>query len=613
MPSEHHDSKIMLESEKGIMVTTFTKSESVAVFQVAICFSEKAAHSKSLEKALANFQFSEVDYETVESEWTMQTHESGFKYLFLESAEWNINKTPVPSFEGRGDMVIQYKTYKELATQDEYLLRYNNHLPGVTYTDEFDALDINLQFFADHFKSEVKNFEYFKSLDVYNGIRATAIDSEGIHYYFQIMVRGSVLYVLLQKSVAKKRNDEFFTSFELTELILSNAEMVEFTHEDSYLTMLATDQVYEYDTDDITENWDFAYESIATVLEIELEPIDRYTTLDPIDSLFATFDNNILASGLADTILGFRTWDHNPDFPLRGVQFMSDSSSLVQTELMGYGNDYIYYFIFSSPYETYEKGQIDHLINSIQIKKNPNLEVTSFDSKLPYILSDLESIDTSIFNPAREALLEYEVISDDDKAPLLAALNKKMKDDNDDFNAKYDIITLLHSFEDDMTEKAMIDHFSQTDNLPNKERIVESFSMRSEPQSFERLIAMIEAEGANLYLSNQVYNSVEDSIELFAMHYDRMKALADKKVAYLQFMDLNVSLIDSTYAAPVIDKEWVSRSIEAELREYITYWSQDSAVYTEEHVMRYLLNHQDDPELLTQFYDAIKISDDDYG
>ena len=597
------------ETEQDILVLTSEESQYLTSLQIAFCFSKKVLESSEFQRDLNLISF--VD-ETVS--WHVQSKNGICTYLFPDDIDWQVNELVRPDFPERGEMQITFKTFTDPVTKDEYLVRYDANPPGITYPDPYDGLWSTLNSFLELFNTQLVSSEYFKTNKGYAGIEAEAIDTSSNHeYYFKMMIRGSALYVALQKSPYGHRNDRFFTSFELKDLEF-NDELKPFHHKESFLHMKVPDRMYHTESHPdslILDEFSFAYGSNTTVFDLELQQYNRYDQLASLDSLHSDYIESIIVQ--ADSVIEIKSWHQDETCPIVGVQYIQDSSALLRTEAVSYCNDFSYTFLILSPIEFGENQFVDSIINTVKIEKNPELGFDLSDNKLPLLLEDLRSRDTTVFNPARAALDDMDEVDEEYDELLITALTHSFVDDELDYNSSYDILTLLHDIQNDDVEEALVSHFNTTENAINKTRILESLSLRVGPHSFDRLIKLLEQKDSNLLLDDDIYSAAKDSTSTYIAYYKRLEALATEDIAYTQFLELNVYYLDSIIVNQNYSTKWFEDQMESQTLDYIENIKTDTTISADPYMMDYYLSPQSSNKLVNQLYNNIALSKDYYA
>ena len=182
-----------------------------------------------------------------------------------------------------------------------------------------------------------------------------------------------------------------------------------------------------------------------------------------------------------------------------------------------------------------------------------------------------------------------------------------------DYNSAHDIITLLHDFEDDEVEQAIVTHFKTTKNKINRERIIESLSMRSSDHSFERMVGLLETTDDQLAHGDNIYSSAKDSMSVYVEFYDRLLGLAKRDIAYSQFLELNIYYLDSNQISLQLPNQWFEEQIKKETSTYIEQTKIDTAASIDEYLMDYFLSPNSNSELKDILYSNIEISKDYYA
>lgn len=600
--------KYLFETEEELLVMTTEESSNLTAIQFAFCFSKKVLDSPDFLRDLELISFVE---ET--TDWHHQSHKGQFSYLLPNDIEWKVNRIVHPEFPERGEMKLMYKAFVDPNTKDEYLIRFDVNQPGITYLNQKEDLETVTSGLVKRFNASAIEQEYFEMEHGHTGMNLTAIDSLGIKYFFKTMIRGSALYVALEKSVSNVKNHDFFDSFQIQDIELNEA-LKKLEHQESFLKMDVPNSEYYYHSEDATtptDHFSYAYESIGTTMDVEIMKYSKYESLAPLDTLHADYTEAITAE--ADSTLAVKTWNPDSICPLVGVEYVQDSSTLARIQAISYCNDYSYTFIIMGPIEIISEGYVDAILNSVSIDQNPELNYSLSDSKVPLILEDLSSTDTIVFNGAREALNNIESVEDEDREPLQKALTQSYTDDELDYNSAHDIITLLHDFEDDEVEQAIVTHFKTTKNKINRERIIESLSMRSSDHSFERMVGLLETTDDQLVHGDNIYSSAKDSMSVYVEFYDRLLGLAKRDIAYSQFLELNIYYLDSNQISSQLPNQWFEEQIKKETSTYIEQTKIDTAASIDEYLMDYFLSPNSNSELKDILYSNIEISKDYYA
>ncbi len=558
----------------------------IFVLQMITGFSSSALESPHVQRYL--------DGLTVEdwpnADWQLQREANGaFEFLFPADIPIVEKKMTHSTFKERGEFSLRYKTFVDTLFGDEYLMRYNSLPSGITYPNPYNGHINMVKSLAAAYKSEVDEMQYFHS-DQQLGADAVLVDSTGTTYYIRTLNRGSIMYVLVQKSSNGFRNDPFFESIKLLP-VTYNEEQV-FTYEPAKFRMKAPENIYHIQEEGSpfpTENFSFNMDGAGVTVDIDFKQYGKYQEINLSDSMFT--EEKLIDETLIDSVLSFKNFRYEDTCPAYIVQYQNDSTYLFQSELHVYCNHHFISVTVIAPENLKGQGYVEQVLASFEFELDENSGTSLMRKKDMAILNDLGSKDSTTFHAALAAFNDYESFGLDHLPALCELLSTPLLDEQEEENAKFDIITQLHAYEQVSVEETLVDYYGETDNTSVKYRILESLSYRAAETSATHLLQVLDQTDTAQSLPESLYSMFKDSLGLLAQHYPRLKGNAERGVgtALVLEMLLEHLVADTVATFLTADSSWIKQQVFAEISAFKTGAKQDSSASIDSYLMDHLL------------------------
>ncbi|GJM35857.1 MAG: hypothetical protein DHS20C18_48580 [Saprospiraceae bacterium] len=596
-------------SEKNAYRATISINNQLSAIQMVWGISHAAIKQQHVERYLDGLHF----IKKKETSWSTQYSKDGaFQYFFPNDVPFQTNKSTHSSFPERGEVNIKYKVYIDPNSNEEYLIKYNNSPPGITYLNSYKGNLATVQYMAELYKSNVDKMTFFES-DKNIGSDAVLIDSLGNVFYLRSLIRGSMIYLLVQKSPAHDRNTKFFDALKLLPVTYDGQST--FNYSNAKYSMKTSTDSYEYQSEEggyVIDNYCFNNIGSGVSINLEFKKYGMYDQINFHDSIFTA--ERSLDLEKMDTLLHFEKYLYEDTCPGYVAQYQNDSTNLFQTELQIYCNHHLTTIIIVASDEFKESTYIDDILKTIHFELDSESINSLTKRKTSKIIADLDSKDSTIFNAALDAFNTYDEFNEQDIPSIHGLLHKTLLDEQKDYNAKYDIITKLHDFKLPETEKVITDYYAASDNANVKYRILESLANRKSTSSVPNLIALLEKTSPEQILPEDIYASFKDSIELFQHYFPKLKSIADQGIAEGLTLELITNWLEKDTILPFLEKEntWIQSKIFDKIDEFYQILEVDSMASIDYYIMDYLL-HTDDAVKKENLYQTLSHSPDIYG
>jgi|GEM_PF-2961783 len=546
-------------------------------------------------------------------DWHLQRDTNGaFQYLFPDDIPIVEKKMTHSSFEERGKFSLRYKTFVDTLFGDEYLVRHNNLPSGITYTNPYNGHINTINSLAGAYKSKVDEIQYFHSGQQL-GADAVLLDSSGTTFHLRTLNRGSTMYVMVQKSSNGFRNDPFFESIKL--LPVSYHEEQVFTYQPAKFSIKAPENIYHIQQEGSpfpTENFSFNIDGAGVTVDIDFKRYGKYQEINLSDSMFT--EEKLVDEALIDSVLSFKNFRYGDTCPAYALQYQNDSTYLFQTELHVYCNHHFISVTVIVPENLKGQGYVEQVLGSLEFELDEDSGTSLMRKKDMMILNDLGSQDSIVFQAALAAFNDYESFGLDHLPVLCELLSTPLLDEQQAENAKFDIITQLHAYEQVSVEEALLDYYVATDNATVKHRILESLSYRNAETSATHLLQALAQTDVTQSLPESLYAMFKDSLSLLAQHFPQIKANTEKGVGTGLALDMLLEhlIADTIPDFLVGDTSWIRQQVFAGINAFKMESEQDSSASIESYLMDHLLLI-DGGEEERAFYEYLLQQPDIYG
>jgi len=584
-------------------------SNSLSVLQLVLGFSHSSLEDSHVKRYFDGLRIKEPKSLSMHLQ---KAKEDKFQYLFPENIPFEEKTYVHPSFPERGEALIKYKNYIDPVSRDDYLVKYNYLPSGVSFLEPYEDHKLIINQIATLSKAKLIKLDFLE-LQNYLAVDATLIDSSDNEFYLRNLIRGSSMYLLFQKSPQKNRNTEFFESFRLLDVDYDIKS--KFTYPNAGFSISGSLDTYSYQTEDegtTIDNTSFNINDSGVVVDLEFRKFDAYQEFNLHDSIFAI--ENFIDEDLVDTLINFRMYKYEGTCPGYFMQYQEDSTFYYNTNIGIYCNQHLVTLEIIAPAALQKTDYVDKIIQSIHFDLDSESVEWFSKRKAPFILKDLESKDSTTFVAALNAFNDYEEFNAEDLSQMFQLLDKELLDEQETYNAKYDIVTALHDFDTPEVEQVVYDYYLRSNDDGVKERILESFSLRSSDSHVDNLVDLLGKSTTSQSIPDNIYEVFRDSTELLATYYPRLKLITDQGIASNQFLELVVEEIskDTIHSFIEADSNWIRSKIVDKVDEYTQQLRIDTTTIIDLYLMEYLLV-KNDKEIEEELFPQIASSNDIYG
>lgn len=578
--------KCKLSKDEFPCLVTIRTSEEMAVIQVIFGYSNKSMKHYSVDEYVNGVKKIEIK----DPEMVLQKFEEHkFQYLFPEDIDFVRKEYEQADFEKYGKAYSYYKTFVK-SNGSEYLIQLVANPSGITYLSPHLMQISYIERLANRFDATIID----SKLDTIDNrlVRYTKMKGGDLEEIFtKVIISGSCLYLAVQFG-GGERDDSFFDALQLLEPELDKSET--YSYSDAQFSVLAPREGYfrtTYEDEDSTISYSVNYPESGTVIDLDFKKIGIYDEYDLSDSVF-TYEN-IVDPELVDSFIGYKFIKYKDVCPGYQLEYSSDSTFLLTTEITYYCNNYRTDVIINSPLDLYDSAYLNEIISSVKFDLNPSSRTAFTDRKAMKILKNLSSRDSLVFNAAHEAFDDYPDFNEDELSIILGLLDKKSLDEEKDYNLKYSLIVSLHDYTQPRVIDKIVSHYPKEKNENVRSVILESLARReTTKQNVDGLVKLLSNSTSSELFPTDMYEHFQDSIEMLEIHYDALKALAMKDIAKDQFLEL-FQYYSASNPTPVFvynDKPWMEEQVKKEVEKYKKDLLEDSTASPQVFVMDYMLD-----------------------
>ncbi len=597
-------------SEKLAFKGRISISTEVSAMQLVMGFSHSALEHPHVDRYLDGLKIPTSAAQPVK-EWATQIDEEGaFEYYYPSGIDYITNLTTYPSFEERGEIAIKYKIYIDPADANEYLVRFNNLPPGITFPDPYHAHRLMIEDLNTRYSTEIQDITFFTQ-DQSLGADAILKDEYNNEFYLRTLIRGSMMYLLVQKSPNHERMQSFFDGLKFRPVKFVPTET--FHYAPAGFSMKSSAETYQTLAENHEETtFCFNNTGSGVTAYLEFEPVDPYTQLNLDDSIF-TVENAVNFEAL-DTLLLFEPFKIEDTCPGYLIEYQRDSTFYFQTEMAIYCNQHFTKVTITAPQQLRGSTYVRDMLDGIKFDVNDRSLKGMTEDKGPLILQHLLSQDSTTFTAALAAFSAYEKFTEEDLPMLFKVLDEPLFDEAEDLNTKYSIITKLHDFTSEEVEQKLANYYAKTENDIVKARILESMAYRESETHLDRLFSLLEETDPDLTIPEDLYESFSDSLALFVHYYPKIRALAEQDIAEQQAIETIVYWMqqDTTFPAMAADSQWVDYKAYAQITQFYDRLSVDTSASIDGYLMDYVLL-TDGGQKEEKLYRVLADASDEFG
>lgn len=599
-------------SSKNAYKARLYANDQVYLMQLIFGLSASALDHPNVNKYLDGLTI-RTELPPVPKAWNEQFDAEGnFTYYFPDDIPFQVNTVNSQDYQERGEVSLNYKVYKDPENDNEYMVRYHCMPPGITFIEPYEDLNVTMKYLASLYRGEVREFTYF-SKDGYLGADAIVVDTFDNHFYVRELIRGAMMYILVQKSPERRRNTRFFESLTFNPPVFRTEHT--FIYPEAGFSMKTPKRNYHYqstDEDVITENYDFNYEDSGVVLLLEFEPYSKYEELNLSDSIFSL--TNILGGESVDTVFSYKTFRYGDVCPAYKVVYQNDSTAYDRTVYGVFCNHHFTSMEIVSPEPMRSTSFVDDLLGSIEIRLNDRSGTSLTTRKADLILADLEAKDSLTFYQALEAFSAYDDFRESDLARIYPLLWKPLLNEIEAYNAKYLMVKKLHDFESPEVEDELVKYYSATDNDYVQALILESLGRRSSPTSMPKLFGLLNELEPDRQLFPELFMILQDSAALMEQYYPDLKQLAEKRIGEPQILALIAYWLEQEGALSFLEKDqsWYHPRMYAQIDSFYVALAADTSASIDGYLMDYI-REKGDPEKTAELYAVLAKSPDIFG
>lgn len=582
------------------------RRKSLISVQVIFGISQKAIDNPIVEK------MARQEYIVDRIVWNETYSDVGsFSFLFPENVDFVSKWETHPEHPNRSEVLIMSKSYVDPHSGDEYLVRYNTSPTGVMYVEQHADIELISDHFSNLFQAPTERIEYNNHGELL-AADVQGRDKNGRNYFYRYILKGSQAYISIQLTNNTERNEEFFKSLKLH--TTEEFESTKFQYPDAGFSISAPKEHHEIlrQDEDLTEEYHFNSENTGAFMSLEFEPFDKYAELDITDSTF-TYEN-FIDTLVFDSLVDYQVYSYKNTCPGYLLTYENDSTFMRRMEFGVYCNGHLVNLEMAVPVDFVNTNYLGEIINSIQFELSEDSFTALVSDKRDIVLKDLKSKDSTIFFSALDAFNNRSDYEDKHVSALSELLNMKLLDEDSLYNAKYAIISDLHSKESKEVENCLSDYYFKTFDETNKARILESMALRESMTSKDRLIELLKNTDSNLVLPSNIYDSFRDSTEIFERYYEDLKELSKQGIgAYYFYHMINGYLSkDEIDNFILMDTLYYDDIVQERISGFYDELEDDPKASIDNYVMDYLLN-RDLGSTETKLYEVLQKQEDVYG
>ena len=593
-------------TEKSTYIGQLNLNDQISAIHFVVGFSNESIRHPNVERYINSLTILEKEPQ----DWANQTSEiGGFEYNFPTGIEYQILRSKMPGHEQNGDAVVHYKTFINPANNNEYLLRHVTAAPGIIYINPYESIETMNALYETNFKATIKNTLY-SVINENLVCEATLIDEYNNAFYIKTIVRGSVMYNLVQKSPNQKRDDVFFNG--LTLLPPDTTLDQKFTYEDaSFSITLPSSNTYQNAKKSQESTVDaFGINSSQSGVNIDIE-FDEYTPYEMNGLEDSLFTSDLLVPTNFDSLIYFKKYNYKDSCPGFISSFKSDSTYLVHTEVAIYCNNHYTDINITVPQEQADNGMVEKIINTIHFENPSTSSITANKSEI--IITDLMSSDTTVFNRAFAAAKEEPIFDVENIPSFIKMLESTVLDEAEEYNSKYELISSFHNIQSDEVENALFEAYRKTDNYTVQYRILESLSGRATTNATDKMITLLQQPKLNNQYPEDLLYQLNDSLKLFEHYYPQLKSIAEVDNVDNTALHTIVNWYsqDTSQLFTSDETTWLKDKINNKIEEYYTNSLVDTSASIHEYIMDFV--QIEDLESEEQLYTFLSESQDVFG
>ena len=594
------------QSEKSIYKGQLNMNNQTSAIHFVVGFSKKSIQHPNVERYLNSLTLHEKEIQ----DWTSQRSEiGGYDYYFPAGIEYQTLKTKMVEYEQNGEAIVYYKTFVNPENKNEYLLRHVTAAPGIIYLNPYESIESMNALYESNYKASSKKTSYSFTNENLT-CDATLIDEYDNAFYIKTIVRGSVMYNLIQKSPSQKRDELFFNGLKL----LSPQTTVdqEFSYDDAQFFMATpTSNSNQHATKNPESTIDaFGINSSQSGINIDIE-FDEYTPYEMNRLEESLFTTDLLDTTTYDSLIYFKKYKYEDICPGFISSYQSDSTYLIHTEIGIYCNNHFVDINITSPKEHEKSDIVDKIINSFHFDNPSTASITS--NKTETIINDVMSTDTTVFRGALAAITEGPLFTTENIPSVIKTLESTVLDEEEDYNSKYQLITSFHDIKSAELENALFEVYRKTNNYTVQHRILESLSARETTNATDKMITLLQQPKLNNQYPEDLLHQLNDSLELFEHYYPQLKSIAE------------INSVDNTALHTIVnwytkdtselfnpdETLWLTDKINHKIEEYYTNSLVDTSASIQEYIMDFV--EIEDLESEEQLYTFLSNSQDVFG
>ncbi|HMS69739.1 MAG TPA: TraB/GumN family protein [Saprospiraceae bacterium] len=562
-----------VQNTKNNMMIQLAISPGLVVVQMVLGFTKNALNPDFINQYFAGLKFEEV-----KKGWAMNVQEEGkFSYFSGADTPFLVNELKEHEHSARGSIVSKYKIWNEDGS--EYLVRFNTNPPGITYSDEKTALATSSAALASALNMNLVK-ESFEESAQYTTLNSE-FKNENLTVFTKLMVRGNQMVLLFESQTKKKaKNQPFFDNFKF--LPIQSKPKVPFVFDGAKIKMMVPNSSYYSESEEtgkVIHNYSYVDSGAFTTIDLEISEIGKYEQLNLSDEAF-TIENN-LDSSIAGNVKDYKFFKISDVCPGYFFHRQSEGNKNIITEAGIFCNNHKFLMTAVSPNDAATIAIMDEYWKTLNFTVDPALNQLMFEKKSKNILQKLESKDRSVFDEARTALENFESFTNEDIPAMLSLLDKSLLDDSEDYNAKYQLVTILHDFENPKIQDAFFKLLITSTNSTLKYRILESLSLSSSSPVQKKLIGTLASKTIEAELiPEDIYQIYNDSLELFIENKEQLLSIAEQGVARSQFLNMYLDLISLHGKSSPISKDSnrVEKIVKEEIKKFLAEYALDNSL-----------------------------------
>ncbi len=510
-----------------------------------------------------------------------------------------------------GEILLSYVSYQENTNGSSFVLRHHNLSPGTIYPNIFDIADTTFEMLSAPYNCILKDGKITETGNRFTK-QITCTDSLETNFFLEFNSRGNQAILRVESTTNKNRNSNFFQPVSYNPLTPKYDDLIK--EKNKAFTISAPKNIKKIDNstvDNYSKTWYFSDNHSLSSGSISLVDLPKYYQ-DDINEEYFKDQKETISAGV-DSLLAFDKYFIKETAVGYKTKYMDDSCTHYTTEMLLYNETQELSLSISFPLDLMNESPEDEIINSLtfEFKKDPLKEISR--SKSMDLFRDLQSLDTTIFYPARNSIDNFKELTTEDLKYIEQFLNSATYDEKEEYNSKYKSISMLHDIGGTESLKIFENTYLKSKDDLVKSRILQSLAV-SEDREFNNLFfSLINKEKIKSTLPNYTYDNLKNSFELFNIYKQDLITLSNNQLESDNIMNVFITQItnDSINTLSIKDSTWLYNQVDSAIDNYISTSKEDNTEVPKSYIMKYLRTNPS-KNLETKLYKYIETIQDPY-